>query len=351
MRQPDTSHSPAYYQDQPQIVAAYLSDRENHPVAPPTAYLPAESQSPRQSTVIHDGSVDFPSSERTSFVHRSHPADSWDSSYHHPNRHSRHQPQPSVKPTHHIQQPAAAPVTFVSSPYPEVDPILTWASYSSSGAARKEDRIRGSWTDHSSYMSGENRNPGVARVQKRAIQDDELLSDDGQDALLMLFRMSLPIPIFCFLASLYTVFGLLFTVIVSPLRLCSCIPYLRKTSFRTQLCDLLVPQLHIHERLIGLRRACQSSSPQSVYNDGDQSSATDLGEGYSVGGLIMVLLLSSFMSFGLLLLAWTAAFFWVFAMILGNPDGTERKDDGRAAVLGVARWWQIWLGRARKPHR
>jgi hypothetical protein len=62
----------------------------------------------------------------------------------------------------------------------------------------------------------------------------------------------------------------------------------------------------------------------------------------------MVLLLSSLMSFGLLLLAWTAAFFWIFAMILGNPDGTERKDDGRAAVLGVSRWWQLWLGRARQ---
>lgn len=65
----------------------------------------------------------------------------------------------------------------------------------------------------------------------------------------------------------------------------------------------------------------------------------------------MVLLLSSLMSFGLLLLAWTAAFFWVFAMMLGNPDGTERKDDGRAAVLGVTRWWQIWLGKARSPRR
>lgn len=154
--------------------------------------------------------------------------------------------------------------------------------------------------------------------------------------------MSLPIPIFSFIATIYTVFGLLFTLLVSPLRLCSCIPYLRKTSFRTQLCDLLVPQLHIHERLIG--------SPRQLFaEDGDGLSVADLEEGYSIGGLIMVLLLSSFMSFGLLLLAWVAAFFWVFAMILGNPDGTERRDDGRAAVLGVCRWWQIWLEKARSP--
>ncbi|KAL3474367.1 hypothetical protein BJX99DRAFT_231718 [Aspergillus californicus] len=324
MRLPDMSHSPAYYQDQPQIVAAYLSDRESHPAVPQTAHLPAESHlsSPRQSIANHDGIIDYPSSERTS-VHRSHPSDSWDPSYTPSNRNSRQLGQQK-------HRPAAVPTT--------------------SGAAHKENHTRGSWTDHSSYMSGDNRNPGPVRARKRSIDNEELLPDDSQDAVLMLFRMSLPIPIFSFLASLYTIFGLLFTLITLPLRLCSCIPYFRKTSFRTQLCDLLVPQLHIHERLIGLRRTWhQSSSPQSVYNDGDRSSTTELSEGYSIGGLIMVLLLSSFISFGLLLLAWTAAFFWVFAMILGNPDGTERKDDGRTAVLGVSRWWQIWLGKARKP--
>ncbi|KAL4867669.1 hypothetical protein BDV12DRAFT_197950 [Aspergillus spectabilis] len=340
------SHSPAYYQDQPQIVTAYLSDCENNPVAPLSAHLPAETQhsSPRHSAANHDGTANYPSSERASVrtsTTRPYPSESWDSPYPH-SAASRHSRQLSVKPIHHTQQPAAAPVTFVSPPYLEDDPILTWVSYSS-GAARKEDRTRGSWTDHSSYMSGDNRNPGAARVQKRAIHDDDIFPDDSQDALLMLFRMSLPIPIFSLVASLYTVFGLLFTLFIYPLRLCSCVPFMRKTSFRTQLCDLLVPQLHLHERLIGLR----SSPPQSAYNDGDRSSVTEYGEGYSVGGLIMVLLLSSLMSFGLLLLAWTAAFFWIFAMILGNPDGTERKDDGRAAVLGVTRWWQLWLGRAR----
>ncbi|KAL4985406.1 hypothetical protein BDW68DRAFT_165201 [Aspergillus falconensis] len=344
MRQPDISQSHAYYQDQPQIVTSYLSDAEGHPAAAPTAYLPAETQpsSKRHSGTNHDGIVEFPSSERAS-VHtstsRPYPSDSWDYSYPQSNRHSL---QPSVKPIPHTDlEPTAAPGGSVSSTYLEGNTILT--SYSN-GAARKENRIRGSWTDHSSYMSGDERNLGAARVQKRETAGDDFLSDDGEDAVLTLFRMSLPIPIFSLLASIYTVFGLLFTLFTLPLRLSSCVPYLRKTSFRTQLCDLLVPQLHIHERLIGLR-------PPSVYNDGEQSSVEDIGEGYSVCGLIMVLLLSSLTSFGLFLLAWTAAFFWVFAMILGNPDGTERKDDGRAAVLGVSRWWQIWLGKARSPSR
>ncbi|KAL4910158.1 hypothetical protein BDW74DRAFT_173621 [Aspergillus multicolor] len=334
------SQSHTYYQDQPQIVTAYLSDAEARPAAPPTAYLPAETQpsSQRHSGANQDVIIDFPSSERAS-VHtstsRPYPSDSWDSSYPQSNRHSL---QPSVKRLPHTdREPTVASVTSVPVAYLEGNPIL--ASYGT-GAARKEDRVRGTWTDHSSYMSGEDRNPGVARVPKREIQDGDFLSDDSEDAVLMLFRMSLPIPIFSLVASIYTVFGLLFTLFISPLRLCSCVSYMRKTSFRTQLCDLLVPQLHIHERLIRLR-------PQSVNNEGEQSSVNGYGEDYSIGGLIMVLLLSSLTSLGLLLLAWIAAFFWVFAMILGNPDGTERKDDGRAAVLGVSRWWQLWLGKAR----
>ena len=60
------------------------------------------------------------------------------------------------------------------------------------------------------------------------------------------------------------------------------------------------------------------------------------------------MLLSSFLSIGLHLLTWVLACFWIFTVILGNPDGTEKKDDGRVAVLGVMKWWQRWLGYARR---
>lgn len=177
------SNTSAYYQDQPQIVTAYLSEAQHHPAAPPPAHLPAETQlsSPQHSAsrASHHEALDF-SSERAS-VHtstsRPYPSDSWDSSYPQSNRQSR---QHSLKP---ISQPAAAYVAPAShSHYPEDHHILA----PNSGAARKEDRTRGSWTDHSSYMSGDNRHPGAARVQKRTIQDGHFVSDDGQDALLML---------------------------------------------------------------------------------------------------------------------------------------------------------------------
>lgn len=156
-------------------------------------------------------------------------------------------------------------------------------------------------------------------------------------------------PIFGFCASLYTIFALLFALLLSPLRLCPPTAALKSTSFRTQLCDLLVPALHVHERLVGLHPSTRRrSSSQWIYDaDPVMGSAVDPSLRFSVGGLIAVLLLSSFLSVALVLVVWIAAFFWIFAMVLGNPDGTERKDDGRAAVLGVCRWWQRWLSKAR----
>lgn len=65
-------------------------------------------------------------------------------------------------------------------------------------------------------------------------------------------------------------------------------------------------------------------------------------------GLITVLILSAFLCIPLLPVTGIVACFWVFAKMLGNPDGTERNDDGRAAVLGVTHWWQRWLGYGRR---
>lgn len=48
-------------------------------------------------------------------------------------------------------------------------------------------------------------------------------------------------------------------------------------------------------------------------------------------------------SFGVSIAEWVAASFWLFAFTMGNPDGTERGDDGRATVLAVRDWWERYL--------
>jgi len=59
--------------------------------------------------------------------------------------------------------------------------------------------------------------------------------------------------------------------------------------------------------------------------------------------LVLIHLVSPIISLGNAIAAWVVAIFWLFALIMGNPDGTERKDDGRATVLMLRDWWERCL--------
>lgn len=176
-------------------MTAYLHDSTSAPAA---AHLPPEPPS------LPNHGHDFRHPELNSVentIPNAYPSDSWDNtSSRHPHRHSRqpHKPPHRQPPVESIypdsEAPVVAPMTFVSSPYLDNGSILTQTSYSG-GAARKEERGRRSWTDHSSYMSSDNHHLGVTRLQKRAIHTEEPLADDSQDALLMLVRISLSCPL------------------------------------------------------------------------------------------------------------------------------------------------------------
>lgn len=64
---------------------------------------------------------------------------------------------------------------------------------------------------------------------------------------------------------------------------------------------------------------------------------------FKLVSLILITISSPFLSFGVMIAAWVAAAFWLFAIIMGNPDGTEKGDDGRDAVLSVRNWWESYL--------
>ena len=59
--------------------------------------------------------------------------------------------------------------------------------------------------------------------------------------------------------------------------------------------------------------------------------------------LVFINILGPVIALGVSMAAWVAASFWFFAGILGNPDGKDDKNDGRAAVMGVRRFWEAWL--------
>ena len=64
---------------------------------------------------------------------------------------------------------------------------------------------------------------------------------------------------------------------------------------------------------------------------------------FSPTALILIHVASPFVSLVLAFCAWIAAVFWLFALIMGNPDGTEKRDDGRVTVLGLRNYMEKYL--------
>jgi hypothetical protein len=66
--------------------------------------------------------------------------------------------------------------------------------------------------------------------------------------------------------------------------------------------------------------------------------------------------LSPLVSGGVALSAWTAAVFWCYAAVLGDPEGSDAPgdelgkeyNDGKTSVLVVRAWWKRWLTKALK---
>jgi hypothetical protein len=78
---------------------------------------------------------------------------------------------------------------------------------------------------------------------------------------------------------------------------------------------------------------------------------------YSLPLLILVNCLAPLVAIPVAISAWTAAFFWFYAAILGDPEGADHEmrlstyqaakdEDGKASVIGVRTWWKSFLIRA-----
>ena len=123
--------------------------------------------------------------------------------------------------------------------------------------------------------------------------------------------------------ALWTWFALIIVTILQPLRL-----FKEQPTYRKQLISFLSPALTLQLLLI------YSSKRSDAHN---------------AKMLVLVHLLSPLISIGVAIAAWTAAVFWLYAAIIGDPSGSgrpERHNDGRASVLGVRAWWEHWLTRA-----
>ncbi|KAF2722344.1 hypothetical protein K431DRAFT_195679, partial [Polychaeton citri CBS 116435] len=148
-----------------------------------------------------------------------------------------------------------------------------------------------------------------------------------QRAVKILFFLSGPVVALSFVNFVWTLISLVITLLSQPVRLCA-----KRLSFGTQLAGLLGPALNLQ------LRAVYTPLPPHVNEDGS----------YNTGWLILVQLLSPFVSIGVALTSWVVAMYWVLAAIVGEPDPavTEKRDDGRETCLALRKWWEKWLARA-----
>jgi hypothetical protein len=120
--------------------------------------------------------------------------------------------------------------------------------------------------------------------------------------------------------ALWTVVALITTIVLQPLRL-----FNRKQTFRQQLINFLAPSLRLQLSLI-------YAEPPT--------------ESFDVTILVLILLLSPLISIGIGIAALIALVFWLYAGILGDPNGldvVQGSNDGRTFVLAIRNWWKGYL--------
>lgn len=173
------------------------------------------------------------------------------------------------------------------------------------------------------------------RVRRAASDTFSYLDDDDQDmedarqlqerkaGKILLFLCG-PCLALSALNALWTFVSLAMTFMAQPVRLCA-----RRPTFGQQLGGFLGPSLNLQLKRI--------YTPLPPYADEDMS--------YKPGTLVAVQLLSPFLSLGMMLAALVVAVFWFASAVVGDPSGTDKRDDGRETVLALRNWWERWLMR------
>jgi hypothetical protein len=136
------------------------------------------------------------------------------------------------------------------------------------------------------------------------------------------FYLSGPCAMLSVAITLWTFVALLVSLALAPLKFCTTRP-----SLSTQLTTFLVPALNLQLHLVYSHNSSQE---------------------YSAPMLVVIHLFSPIVAFGVSVAAWTAAGFWFFSSILGDPGGHghEGHNDGKESIIGVRNWWERWLSRA-----
>ncbi|KAH7090397.1 hypothetical protein FB567DRAFT_589793 [Paraphoma chrysanthemicola] len=168
------------------------------------------------------------------------------------------------------------------------------------------------------------RHSGSGRGANDAVYDQGEYHESAPEekAWQLLFFLSGPCALLSVLITLWSLAALLVSLALAPLKFCTTRPPLS-----SQLTTFLAPALNLQLHLVYSHNASQD---------------------YSAPMLVIIHLFSPVIAFGVAIAAWTAAGFWFFSSILGDPGGHDggRHNDGKESILGVRKWWERWLSRA-----
>ncbi|CAI6259904.1 unnamed protein product [Periconia digitata] len=213
---------------------------------------------------------------------------------------SLHRTIPEIDQQQQIS-PATTPIAYPQRAY--IDPEKAAAGNNISSSNQRSPRASNQDVRAVVYDSGEYHEKGP---EDKPVQ--LLLFLSGPCALLSIF------------IALWTILALFILALVQPFRLLS-----SRSTKSVQLTTFLAAPLNLQLHLI--------------YS---YATSTD----YSSPMLVVINLFSPFVAAGVAIAAWTAAFFWFFSAILGDPAGQDGRNDGKESILGVRNWWERWLSRA-----
>ncbi|CAO1604485.1 hypothetical protein XANCAGTX0491_008040 [Xanthoria calcicola] len=162
-------------------------------------------------------------------------------------------------------------------------------------------------------------------------EDEEVIEEH---AVWILVYLSFLSPAVASLVSIYSLVTALFLLLFCPITV-----FIRpRKPLAYQIQSLLTPATYYQLRFVC--STYRSDLHRNMMNPEDEYQTMNRGNPLL---LTLINILSPLYAAGIAVTAWVAAGFWFTSLILGDPDGRDKKDDGRTVVLGVRRLWERWL--------
>lgn len=170
--------------------------------------------------------------------------------------------------------------------------------------------------------NGRQRNMDAISLSHSADEPDGPQRVQEGNALKVLLFLSGPCVLLSIINAVWTCVAVVITLVTEPVRLCT-----KQCPFGRRLAGLLAPAIDLQFRGI---------FTPSPHHANQQAACRPFQ-------LVVVLLMSPILSIGLMLVSWVVAVYWASSLVVGDPAGLDKRDDGEDTVLGLRKGWERWL--------